>query len=60
MAMSEPNIRINFMRVILLYLLAVVAGAINLLLGIAAFVCLTFFLLGMVWLMDKRGKETTG
>lgn len=57
--MSNLKVEINLMGIILLYLIAVIAGAVNLLLGIAAFICITFFLLGIVWLMDKGRKETT-
>lgn len=58
--MSNLKVEINLISIILLYLIAIIAGAVNLLLGITAFICITFFLLGLVWLIDKGRKETTG
>ena len=50
---------INIWAIILLYLVAILAGAVSVLLGIAGFVCVTVLLLGIMWLIDRGRKETT-
>ena len=59
---KEPKVdlNLNLLGVLLLYLIAVLAGAVNTFVGIAAFVCITIFLLGIVYLsMRSESEETT-
>lgn len=50
---------INIWEIILLYLVAILAGVVSVYLGIAGFVCVTVLLLGIMWLIDRGRKETT-
>jgi hypothetical protein len=49
------NVELNLLGIILLYLVAVLAGSVNLFLGIVAFICFTLLIFSLVWL----AKETT-
>jgi hypothetical protein len=44
----------NFWAIIILYLVVILAGAVSIYLGIAAFICITVLLLGIFWLSIKH------
>ena len=54
------HFEITLWAIVLLYLIAILAGAVSVLLGIAGFVCVKVLLLVIMWLIDSGRKETTG
>lgn len=51
------HFEITLWAIVILYLIAILAGAVNVYLGIAGFVCITVLLLGIVWMGQKIGRR---